>query len=68
MELALYRTSQQQQEGCSGEVVQNNPVEDTNTTAMTTMASYLQQQSIVLDDGYGSSNSSPHSSGTVHCL
>ncbi|XP_021918357.1 sodium-dependent noradrenaline transporter-like isoform X2 [Zootermopsis nevadensis] len=62
MELALYRSAQQQ-EGCSGAVVQNNPAEDTNTTSsMTTMTSCLQQQNIVLDDGYGSSNSSPHSS------
>ncbi|XP_069676145.1 sodium-dependent noradrenaline transporter-like isoform X2 [Periplaneta americana] len=30
------------------------------------MTSCLQQQNIVLDDGYGSSNSSPHSSGLLH--
>jgi hypothetical protein len=68
MELALYRTAQQQ-EGCSGAVVQNIPAEETNTTAamttMTTMTSCPQQQNIILDDGYGSSNSSPHSSGIV---
>jgi hypothetical protein len=63
MELALYPTTQQRQ-GCSGVVVENNPAEDaTITTTATT--SCLQQQNIVLDDGYGSSNSSPHSSGTV---
>jgi hypothetical protein len=65
MELALYPTTQQRQ-GCSGVVADTNPVGD--ATIPTAMTSCLQQQNIVLDDGYGSSNSSPHSSGTVKHL
>jgi hypothetical protein len=61
MELALYPTTQRQ--GCSGVVAESKPVGD--STISTTAMTCLQQQNIVLDDGYGSSNSSPHSSGTV---
>jgi hypothetical protein len=64
MELALFRAAQQEEE-CGGVVLQNSPAQDTITTATTTMTSSLQQQNLTLDDGYGSSNSSPHSSGTV---
>jgi hypothetical protein len=63
MELVLHPTTQQRQ-GCSVVMAENNPAED-STVSTTAMTSCLQQQNIVLDDGYGSSNSSPHSSGTV---
>ncbi|GFG38932.1 hypothetical protein Cfor_10220 [Coptotermes formosanus] len=64
MELALFRAPQQEQE-CGGAVLHNSPAEETVTSATATMTSCPQQQNLVLDDGYGSSNSSPHSSGTV---
>jgi hypothetical protein len=64
MELELFRAAQQGEE-CGGVALHNSPVQETITTATATMISCPQQQNIVLDDGYGSSNSSPHSSGTV---
>jgi len=64
MELDLFRASQQGEE-CGGVALHNSPAQETLITASATMTSCPQQQNIVLDDGYGSSNSSPHSSGTV---
>jgi hypothetical protein len=64
MELELFSGVQQGEE-CGGVVLNNSPVQETITTTTATLISCPQQQNIVLDDGYGSSNSSPHSSGTV---
>lgn len=61
----MLRASQQGEE-CGGVALHNSPAQETIITATATMTSGPQQQNIVLDDGYGSSNSSPHSSGLLH--